>query len=164
MCNSLIRTLRPRSLMATAALILAMAGCSSSHNASDNTTSTTPASTGGSATSASTAATTTSTPAAATDLSGNWSGTYSGSFSGTFSLSWQQTGANLSGTIMISSLGNKSTAINGTLQGNSIHFGTVGSEAISYTGSVSGSSMSGDWQIAAGGKTLGSGTWKASKG
>ena len=34
-------------------------------------------------------------------LSGKWSGSYSGSYSGTFKLSWQQSGANLSGTIKI---------------------------------------------------------------
>ena len=91
-------------------------------------------------------------------LSGSWSGTYSGAFSGTFSLTWQQSGSQLSGTIKVSSLGNGSTNVTGTVQGNKITFGTVGSQAIQYSGTFSGSTMSGSW-------TLGSasGSWSAKK-
>jgi hypothetical protein len=91
-------------------------------------------------------------------LSGSWSGTYSGAFSGTFSLSWQQSGSQLSGTIKVSSLGNSPTNVTGTVQGTKITFGTVGSNAIQYSGSFSGSTMSGSW-------TLGSadGSWSANK-
>ncbi len=96
-------------------------------------------------------------------LSGKWSGTYSGSFSGTFTLKWQQTGSNLSGTIMISAFKDATTNIHGTVQGNSIRFGTVGSESITYSGSVSGKSMSGTWKLQAGGRSMGGGSWKASK-
>ena len=85
------------------------------------------------------------------------------SFSGTFSLKWQQSGKNLSGTIMISGFSNVPTSIHGTVQGASIRFGTVGSESITYSGSVSASSMSGTWKIQAGGRSLGGGSWKASK-
>ncbi len=96
-------------------------------------------------------------------LSGKWSGSYSGAFSGTFSLSWQQTGANLNGTITISSYGDKPTSIHGTIKGSSISFGTVGSKAINYSGSVSGNSMSGTWKIKAGRLTEGGGSWHASR-
>jgi hypothetical protein len=96
-------------------------------------------------------------------LSGKWSGTYSGSFSGTFKLSWQQSGHNLGGTIMISGFNNVPTSINGTVQGTAIRFGTVGSEAITYSGSVSGKSMSGTWKIQTAGRSMGGGSWNASK-
>ena len=96
-------------------------------------------------------------------LSGKWLGSYSGAFSGTFNLTWQQSGQNLSGTITVSGLGNAPTSIHGTVKGTSISFGTVGSESITYSGSVSGKSMSGTWQIQAGGRTMGGGSWKASQ-
>jgi threonine dehydrogenase-like Zn-dependent dehydrogenase len=109
------------------------------------------------------ATTSTSPPAAAattsTALSGTWNGQYSGSYNGTFKLTWQQSNSTLSGSIDVSSLGG-SVAINGTVNGSSIQFGTLGSTQITYTGSVSGSSMSGSWQIANGG---GNGSWSASK-
>ena len=96
-------------------------------------------------------------------VSGTWKGSYSGSFSGTFKLSWQQAKSKLSGTIKISGFGNAATPIHGTLQGTAIHFGTVGSEAITYTGSVSGTSMSGTWKLEAEGHVGGTGSWNASK-
>lgn len=96
-------------------------------------------------------------------LSGKWSGSYRGAFSGTFSLTWVQSGQNLSGTITISGFGDAPTSIHGTVQGGSISFGTVGSKSITYSGSVSSSSMHGTWTIKAGGQSLGGGSWKASK-
>jgi len=96
-------------------------------------------------------------------LSGKWAGNYSGSYSGTFKLTWQQTGQKLSGTIEVSAFKNAPTSIHGTIQGSSIRFGTVGSESITYSGSTSGSSMSGTWKIQAGGRSMGGGSWKASK-
>jgi hypothetical protein len=96
-------------------------------------------------------------------LSGKWSGSYSGAFSGTFKLTWQQVGQNLSGKISISGFSNAPTSIHGTDQGGAIRFGTVGSEAITYSGSVSGNSMSGTWKIQAGGRAMGGGSWKASR-
>jgi len=102
-------------------------------------------------------------PLANLSLSGKWAGTYSGAFNGTFKLKWQQSGKDLSGTIMISGFQNARTSIHGTVKGTSIQFGTVGSESITYSGSASNTSMSGNWQIQAGGRTLGTGSWKASK-
>ncbi len=52
--------------------------------------------------------------------------------------------------------------INGTVHGNAIRFGTVGSTAITYSGTVSGSSMSGTYQLHTTSGTPG-GPWSASK-
>src|SRR5439155_12946883 len=81
-------------------------------------------------------------PTAAGDLSGTWSGQYSGAYQGTFTLTWTQSGSKLNGTIDLASLGG-TVPINGTVDGNKISFGTVGSTDITYSGSVSGDSMSG---------------------
>ena len=99
-------------------------------------------------------------------LSGTWSGSYSGAYSGSFTLTWQQSGQNLSGTIKVSGLGDLPTSINGSVQGASIRFGTVGPRSITYTGSVSGKSddsMSGTWNMKADGQSLGGGSWHASR-
>lgn len=97
-------------------------------------------------------------------LSGKWSGSYKGSFSGTFTLTWQQSGEKLSGTIKISGFSDAATNIKGTIRGSSINFGTVGSQQITYSGSVTRDvTMSGTWKMQAEGKSLGDGTWKASK-
>jgi hypothetical protein len=101
------------------------------------------------------------TPAAATDsgLSGSWSGQYNGEFTGTFKLTWQQTGSNLSGTIMLSTENDDPVPLTGTVSGSTISFGTVGSQAVTYSGTVSGNSMSGSYQV--GGAP--GGPWSASK-
>jgi hypothetical protein len=116
------------------------------------------ANTGG-ASSSPTAAATTSPSALVngTALSGKWSGQYSGTYSGTFTLNWQQTGSDLSGSITLSSPAG-TLPINGTVNGSAIQFGTVGGPGITYTGSVSGNSMSGSYQTPAGG-----GSWSANK-
>jgi len=98
-----------------------------------------------------------SPPATAGELSGTWSGTYSGTFNGTFTLKWSQTGPALKGTIDLSTAG--TVPINGAVTGNTIAFGTVGSTAITYTGTVSGDSMSGTYHVAGGG----SGDWSATR-
>jgi hypothetical protein len=98
--------------------------------------------------------------ASASALSGTWDGKYSGAFTGTFVLRWAQAGSKLSGTINLSTAGG-TLPIHGTVSGDSIQFGTVGSEAITYTGAVSGGSMSGSYQVAGG--AGGSGTWSANK-
>jgi outer membrane biogenesis lipoprotein LolB len=99
-----------------------------------------------------------SSPAAASGLSGSWSGQYGGAYSGTFTLTWTQTGSDLSGKITLSNPAG-TTNLHGTVNGSAISFGTVGSTAVTYTGSVSGTSMSGNYQV--GGQT--GGTWSASK-
>jgi hypothetical protein len=99
-----------------------------------------------------------STTAVATGgLSGTWSGQYSGASQGTFTLTWQQSGSNLSGTITLSDPA-VTLPINGSVDGGAIRFGTVGSVGVTYSGSVSGNSMSGTYQ-----SETGNGPWSATK-
>ena len=95
--------------------------------------------------------------AAAGSLSGTWSGKYGGAYHGTFILHWTQSGSRLSGTIKLSNPSSK-PSIKGTVHGSTIRFGTVGGAAITYSGSVSGKSMSGHYQTPGGG-----GSWSAHK-
>lgn len=89
-------------------------------------------------------------------LAGTWSGTYSGSYSGTFTLRWRQTGSSLRGSIKLSSPPG-AYGITGSVHGTKIAFGAVAAGA-TYTGSVSGKSMSGAYKTAMGG-----GRWSAHK-
>ena len=90
-------------------------------------------------------------------LTGTWSGTYRGAFRGTFTLHWTQSKSRLTGTIKLSSVGR--TNITGSVRGSTIRFGTVGSaSAITYSGSVSGKSMSGTYKTGGVG-----GSWSAHK-
>ncbi|HEY6960300.1 MAG TPA: hypothetical protein VI408_00275 [Gaiellaceae bacterium] len=95
--------------------------------------------------------------AAATSLSGSWSGSYSGTFRGTFTLHWRQAGSKLTGTISLN--GARGVPLTGVVSGASIRFGTVGSVAVTYTGKVSGSSMSGRYRTPSG-----TGSWSAHRG
>ncbi len=90
-------------------------------------------------------------------LTGTWSGTYSGAYHGTFTLHWTQSRSRLTGTIKLSSVGR--TNITGSVSGSTIRFGTVGNaSAITYSGSVSGKSMSGTYKTGRAG-----GSWSAHK-
>ena len=109
-----------------------------------------------------TTATATAQVSTAGGLSGTWSGQYSGDFQGTFTLTWQQSGSNLSGTITLSAPA-LTTSITGTVEGGAIRFGTVGSLAITYSGSVSGNSMSGTYQTQTGNGSTAGGPWSATK-
>lgn len=135
-----------------AALALLAGGCGG--GSSSTTTSATTASTAAATT------TTTSRAAASSEsgLSGQWKGQYNGAYNGTFVLNWQQSGSSLAGKITISAP-LSTLKVNGTLHGSSITFGTVGSLAITYTGTVSGTSMSGSYSTPGGG-----GSWSATKG
>jgi hypothetical protein len=101
-----------------------------------------------------------SSPRAQAGLTGTWSGQYSGSYHGNFTVRWRQSGTRLTGTIKLSSSpGN--LPIHGSVHGSAIKFGTVGSSGITYSGTVSGNSMSGTYQV---GPTAGNGgPWSASK-
>jgi len=89
-------------------------------------------------------------------LTGTWSGSYGGAFTGTFEIHWTQTGSRLHGSISLSRP--KGTyGINGKVTRKTIGFGAVGAGA-TYTGSVSGKSMSGRYRSSQGG-----GTWSAHK-
>jgi hypothetical protein len=90
-------------------------------------------------------------------LTGTWSGTYRGAYHGTFTLHWTQVNSRLTGTIKLSSVGR--TNITGSVHGSTIRFGTVGNaSAITYSGSVSGKSMSGTYKTGGVG-----GSWSAHK-
>jgi hypothetical protein len=91
-----------------------------------------------------------------THLAGTWSGKYSGAFAGRFTLHWTQSGSKLSGSITLSNPSGK-YGIGGSVRGSAITFGAVGAGA-TYTGSVSGNSMSGRYKSPQGG-----GTWSAHK-
>jgi hypothetical protein len=90
-------------------------------------------------------------------LTGTWSGSYGGAFHGTFTLHWTQTKARLSGTIKLSTEPGKLN-VTGSVHSSTIRFGTVGSAAITYSGSVSGTSMAGKYTTPGGG-----GSWRAHK-
>jgi hypothetical protein len=136
-----------------AALALLAAGCGGGSSGTTTTTTT-----AAPAPAATTTTTTTTGASSESGLSGQWKGQYSGTYNGTFILHWQQSGSSLSGKITISAP-LATLAVNGTLHGSSITFGTVGSLAITYTGTVSGgSSMSGSYHTPNGG-----GSWSATK-
>jgi hypothetical protein len=139
------------------ALAVAIAACSSGPSSSSTPGGGT-ATTAPSAAAATQAAAPASSATGASSLTGSWSGQYSGNYSGTFSLTWTESGSSLHGTIHISNP-DQTMPINGTTNGDSIQFGTVGSTAITYSGTVSGSSMSGNYQV---GGSAG-GPWSASK-
>jgi hypothetical protein len=103
-----------------------------------------------------------SSPTAAGDLTGTWSGQYSGAYQGTFTLTWTQSGSKLSGSIDLASLGG-TLPINGIADGTKIRFGTVGSTDITYSGSVSGDSMSGTYKVHRPGGASSGGPWSATK-
>ena len=106
-------------------------------------------------------ATTTATPttkSAGVDLSGVWAGKYSGAYTGTFVLDWKQTGSKLSGTIELSAPPT-TLSLNGTITGTTIEFGTVGSAEITYSGTVSGDTMSGTYSV----NGAPGGDWSATK-
>ena len=94
-------------------------------------------------------------PAAST-LPGIWSGHYSGAFKGTFTLHWKLSRTRLTGTIKLSYPSGTYT-VTGSVHGSAIKFGAVGAGA-TYTGTVSGKSMSGHYQTPQGG-----GSWSANK-
>jgi len=141
----------------SAGLVLALGACSSSSSDTSSTSST-----GAPPSSTASAATSAPTQTTAGDLSGKWSGQYTGTFQGTFVLDWQQSGSNLSGTIKLSSESGTDD-VNGTVNGGTISFGTVGSQAITYSGSVSGDSMSGTYKVQTPNGSVG-GSWSATKG
>lgn len=93
---------------------------------------------------------------AATALPGTWSGHYSGAFKGTFTLHWRLSKSTLIGTIKLS-YPSGTYSVTGSVHGSAIKFGAVGAGA-TYTGTVSGKSMSGRYRTPQGG-----GAWSAKK-
>jgi hypothetical protein len=132
-----------------------------SHHGTTHAAPSGPASTGTSAPSSTPTASAAAKPKTTSNLSGTWLGHYGGSYNGTFKLVWHQTGSHLRGTITISNP-HGTFPINGIVHGRSIKFGTVGSNAITYKGTVSGTSMSGTFQVNFGAASAG-GLWRATK-
>ena len=150
------------------ALAVAVLGGACSSKSNDNPTvgagqssATTAAAT---ATTAASSGAATTSAAATGGLSGAWSGTYQQTSpiadSGTFTLNWQQSGSNVTGSISIPGACN-ACPISATVNGSTVTFGAVALGAITYTGTVSGNSMSGTYAAA---DSSTKGTWKASKG
>jgi hypothetical protein len=98
-----------------------------------------------------------SAAAARASFAGTWSGSYHGAFTGTFTLHWTQTGSRLSGTITLSNPPGKYGITGSVGRDGAIHFGVVKVGA-TYTGTVSGTSMSGKYRSPQGG-----GSWSARK-
>jgi hypothetical protein len=136
------------------AATLAIAGCGGSSGSAGTSSSSSPPSSSQPPATSSSSTPPASSTASDSGLSGKWSGTYSGAYSGTFKLNWTQASSKLTGTIVLSPGGTLS--VNGTVDGSSIKFGTVGGQQITYTGTVSGSSMSGSYTTPGGG-----GSWSA---
>jgi hypothetical protein len=91
------------------------------------------------------------------NLGGTWSGRYRGTYSGTFTIHWRQTASgSLKGSIRLSNPPG-TYRITGKVRRGAISFGVVAAGA-TYTGSVSGKSMSGHYKTARGG-----GSWSAHK-
>lgn len=149
-------------LMAASTLLL-MTACASSPGSATSTTSAAavPPPTTSAPASAPAAATAAATAAAAIGLSGTWSGQYSGAYQGTFTLHWRQSSSRLSGAITLS-VPADTLSIHGTVDGGVIRFGSVGSMAVTYSGTVSGNSMSGSYQVHDG-TVASSGSWSASR-
>jgi hypothetical protein len=95
-------------------------------------------------------------PPATVNLSGRWSGEYSGVFHGTFTLDWTQSRSRLNGTIKLSSP-RTTLSISGTVSGRTIQFGEVG--GVSYSGTLTGDSMSGNYRVPG----HGGGSWSATQ-
>jgi hypothetical protein len=146
-------------MVTMAALAMTVAGCASSASTAQG-----PANANQAAAAPATSAPQWPAAAPAAGLSGKWSGHYSGTYQGTFVLRWHQSGSRLNGRITLSAPARGTDPIHGKVVGGAIRFGTVGSEAITYSGSVSGSSMSGTWKVQApDGSTAGGGQWSASR-
>ena len=151
---------RIKYLLVAAPAAVVVAACSTSPATTTPPHSTSAAVAPAAATSAASTPAATTSAAAAGALSGTWNGQYSGAYTGTFTLHWQQNNSTLAGTINLSTAG--TLPIHGTVSGGSIQFGTVGSTHITYSGSVSGNSMSGNYQITTASGSQ-NGSWSASR-
>jgi len=158
-CHRSPSRLRASILLTGAIPVVALlaTGCSSG-SASSVTTAKVSSAAVVASTAASTPASTTTAPATAGDLTGTWNGTYNGSYSGAFTVKWTQNGSNVDGTIALPSVGT-TEHLNGTVSGDNITFGTVGSFAVTYSGTFSGSSMSGSYNVTG----SPAGNWSATK-
>lgn len=158
-CHRPPSRLRASVLLTGAVPLIAMlaAGCSSG-SAGSVTTAKVSSAAAAASTAAPAPASTTTAPATASGLTGTWNGTYNGSYSGTFTVKWTQSGSGVKGTIALPSVGT-TEQLNGTVSGDKITFGTVGSFAVTYSGTFSGNSMSGTYNVTG----SPAGNWSATK-
>ena len=156
---------RPRRLLLgmtiSAALAVTLTACSGSGSPSSSGTPQVSASTAAGATASASSPPASASATTASGLSGKWSGQYGGAYHGTFVLTWHQSGPKLSGRIKLSAPA-VTLPIHGSVTGGAIRFGTVGSVGITYSGSVSGNSMSGTYQVHAANGSA-DGPWSAAK-
>ncbi len=157
-------TALPRTLLAVTCLAaLAVTGCSSGSTTAKSSPSTAPSSVGSSG-QPSTSATTTAPPAQSA-IAGDWAGTYTSTSTpgatGTFRMTFTVTGNRVSGPIQIDNSACVGRGIiTGTLNGNQITFGAVhAAQQITYTGVISGNTMSGTYSAPRCGRATG--TWRA---
>ena len=98
-------------------------------------------------------------------FTGLWAGEYMSTVpanaDGTFTVVFEGSAPNYTGSIVIAGLCEPDCPITATVTGNTIGFGSVGPRAVTYKGTVSGSSMSGTYAVGSEGQ--GEGTWKAVK-
>jgi hypothetical protein len=90
-------------------------------------------------------------PLAPPDLSGTWTGLCTGPFSDYCSVTWTRTGDAYDGTFTSP---RDTVHVSGNLNGSTIRFGDAG--VVTFTGTLSGSAMSGTYTDIADGKR---GTW-----
>ena len=159
---------RGRSLFggAVVTLVLVAAAC----GGSDSSGAASPTGTGRPATTAPPVVTASSTPSesgAAGAMQGPWDGTWTSTSTpganGTFHIEFTQSGVQLDGSITITNTPCITTGtITGALNGNRITFGAVkGAQNIAYTGTISGTAMSGTY--AAPQCDNGIGVWQATR-
>ncbi len=119
---------------------------------------------------ATTTTTTTSQPAGQVSLEGYWHGTYRSEKTGSrgeFCFRLTKAGAGYAGTLAINDEANvyvgTGIPLAITVSGNAITLGWVAGPSVTFSGTISGDSMQGTWQIS-GGQYSDQGTWSASKG
>lgn len=160
--------IRRRPFFAGAVLTLAVVAAACGGNDSSGAASA--SGTGTAITTQSPSATASSEPsesAAAGEIQGGWDGTWTSTsdpgVDGTFHIDFTRSGAVLNGSISITDTPCITTGtITGTLDGDNIEFGAVqGTQNIAYTGTISGSSMSGTYAAPQCGN--GTGDWEATK-
>lgn len=106
---------------------------------------------------------------AALDLSGTWNGTWQDTSpdtaTGSFTLTWKQSGPSLSGTITINNSSCVSTGtISGNISGAKITFGAVKSQdSVSFNGTISGGDKIMGTYVTGSSCHNATGTWAAMK-
>jgi hypothetical protein len=135
-----------------------LAGCSST----SSTSTTSPAETADTGSMSPPASSPASGGNSTATLDGTWQGSWkdAANATGTFSVDFTQTGSSLKGTLSISLACLDGAKVTGTVNGDSIEFGSVqGQCQVDYKGSINGDQMSGTYDFSG----QQGGTWEASK-